>query len=138
MLRYAASTHIEASPDEIWAILVDGAAYPSWDSGIESVDGTIAPGERITVRSAVAPGRTFPVRVTTFLPGREMVWTGGMPFGLFRGERTFTLTPEGDGTVLAVSEVFTGPLVGLVGRSMPDLQPSFDRFVAGCKAHAEA
>ena len=29
-------------------------------------------------------------------------------------------------------------MVGLMSRSIPDLQPSFERFVQGLKAHAEA
>jgi hypothetical protein len=26
-----------------------------------------------------------------------MIWSGGMPLGLFKGERSFTLAPRGDG-----------------------------------------
>jgi hypothetical protein len=58
-----------------------------------------------------------------------MVWTGGMPLGLFRGVRTFALDPlPGGGVRFTMEERFSGPLAGLIGRSMPDLQPSFDRF----------
>ena len=89
--------------------------------------------------SAVAPGRTFPLRVTGFDPGQRMVWTGGMPLGLFRGVRTFTLAPEGDGaTRFAMREAYSGPLAPLIGRSIPDLGPSFRRFAAGLKARAES
>jgi hypothetical protein len=34
-------------------------------------------------------------------------------------------------------EEYTGPLLPLIWRSMPDLQPSFDTFAAGLKAKAE-
>ncbi|MFT5684527.1 MAG: hypothetical protein ACI8RZ_005468 [Myxococcota bacterium] len=33
--------------------------------------------------------------VSTLDEGERMVWFSGMPLGLFKGERTFTLTPEG-------------------------------------------
>ena len=60
---------------------------------MERVNGRIAPGEKITVRSRANPGRAFPVKVTEFDPGRRMTWSGGMPLGLFKGVRTFTLAP---------------------------------------------
>jgi hypothetical protein len=66
-----------------------------------------------------------------------MVWTGGMPLGLFRGVRTYTLAPHDGGTRFSMQEVFSGPLLGVIGRSIPDLQPSFERFADGLKAEAE-
>lgn len=35
-------------------------------------------------------------------------------------------------------EEYTGPLVSLIWRSMPDLQPSFDQFAHGLKQHVES
>src|SRR3954471_20232199 len=139
MRSYESSATIDASPDEVWQVLVDGPAYAAWDSGVERIDGTIAPGETIKVRSEAAPGRAFPVKVTGFEPGRSMTWSGGMPLGLFRGVRTFTLAPEGDGrtTRFSMREEYTGPLLPLIRRSMPDLGPSFRQFADGLKARAE-
>ena len=62
-----------------------------------------------------------------------------MPLGLFRGVRTFALTPEdGGATRFTMREEYSGPMLPLIWRSMPDLQPSFDQFAAGLKARAEA
>jgi hypothetical protein len=64
--------------------------------------------------------------VTELVPEQRMTWTGGMPLGLFRGVRTFRLAPEGDGTTrFTMREEYSGPLLALVWRSMPDLGPSF-------------
>ena len=93
MKAYDATGEIQSSPDVIWAILTDAPGYQAWDSGVERVDGRIAPGEKITVRSKANPGRAFPVMVTEFEPGRRMTWSGGMPLGLFKGVRTFTCLP---------------------------------------------
>ena len=60
--------------------------------------GPYRPGEKIKVVSEANPKRAFPVRVIEFTPGRSMTWMGGMPLGLFKGVRTFRLTPQGDGT----------------------------------------
>jgi hypothetical protein len=138
MRSYESSATIAASPDTIWRVLTDAPAYAAWDSGVERVEGTIAPGERITVHSHANPGRAFPVKVTGYEPGRTMTWSGGMPLGLFKGVRTFTLTPrDGGATEFRMREEYTGPLLPLIWRSMPDLGPSFEQFAHGLKARAE-
>ena len=60
MKSFDASSIINAAPDRIWAILTDGPHYPDWDSGVLSVDGTIALGGRS--RSSPAPIRVGPFR----------------------------------------------------------------------------
>jgi hypothetical protein len=138
MKFYEASSTIAAAPEAIWAILTDGGAYADWDSGVQRVEGTIAPGEKLKVVSEANPGRAFPVKVTEFQPGRSMTWSGGMPLGLFKGVRMFALVPEdGGGTRFTMREEYSGPMLPLIWRSMPDLQPSFDKFAAGLKARAE-
>ena len=72
---------IASSPEAVWAVLADGAAWPSWDSGVDGVDGRIAPGEKITVRSQAAPGRAFPVKVTDFEPPGRLRFSGGINDG---------------------------------------------------------
>jgi hypothetical protein len=135
---YDAAATIDAPPEAVWSILTDAPAYAQWDSGVQNVDGTIAPGEKIKVVSEANPGRAFPVKVTEFEPGRAMVWSGGMPLGLFKGVRTFTLTPDGAATRFSLREEYTGPLLPMIWRSMPDLGPSFEQFARGLKAKAEA
>jgi hypothetical protein len=137
MKSYDASAVINAAPDTIWAILTDAAGYQSWDSGVVRIEGRIAPGEKIKVYSEVNPGRAFPVRVDEFRPAERMRWTGGAPLGLFRGVRTFTLAPEGSATRFTMREEYTGPLLPLIWRTIPDLGPSFEQFAAGLKARAE-
>ena len=61
-----------------------------------------------------------------------------MPFGLFKGVRTFTLTPAADGTTrFGLREEYSGPLLSMMWRSMPDLAPSFVQFANGLKQRAE-
>jgi hypothetical protein len=138
MKSYEASSLIDAPPEAIWAVLVDAPSYPAWDSGVQRVDGTIAAGEKIKVVSEANPGRAFPVTVSELVPGERMTWTGGMPLGLFRGVRTFRLEPQAGGaTRFTMREEYTGPLLPLIWRSMPDLGPSFRQFADGLKARAE-
>jgi hypothetical protein len=137
MKSYEASSTIAAAPEAIWAILTDAPSYSQWDSGVQRLEGTIAPGERLKVTSEVNPKRAYRVKVTRFEPGRAMAWTGGAPLGLMKGVRTFSLTPESGSTRFTLREQFTGPLLPLIWRSMPDMQPSFEKFAAGLKARAE-
>lgn len=139
MRYYEATSTIAASPEAVWAVLSDGASWASWDSGVDAVDGRIALGETIKIRSQAAPGRTFPVKVTTFEPAERLLFSGGMPFGLFRGVRTYILSPDaGGGTAFQMREEYTGPLLSLIWRSMPDLGPSFDKFAQGLKQRVES
>lgn len=138
MRRFAASTSIRATPERIWSILTDAPRYSDWNPTVSQVDGRIAPGERIAVHTTLNPGRAFPVRVATFEPPRRMVWRGGMPLGLFVGERVFELVPHAGGVIeFSMREQFTGLLAPLIGRTIPDLQPAFDGFVAALKREAE-
>jgi uncharacterized protein YndB with AHSA1/START domain len=137
MRAYEATSLINAAPEKIWPILTDAAAWPSWDSGVTKVEGRVALGDQVSVTVEVNPGRTFPVKVVELnAPGR-MVFQGGMPLGLFRGTRTYTLAVEGTGTRFTMREEYTGPLAGMMFKSIPDLGPSFRRFAEGLKQRAE-
>ena len=145
MRSYEATTKISAAADDVWRVLVDVGRYTEWDSGVVDVAGTVAIGNKLKITSAVNPNRAFAAKVTALHPpavdrAGRMVWRGGIPLGLFTGERTFTVTPGSTGmsTTVHVREEFSGPLLGMIWRSMPDLQPSFDQFVAGLRAHVEA
>jgi len=85
MKHYESRALIDACPEAIWAILTDARAYADWDSGVVRVEGTIAPQEKIKVVSKANPKCAFPVKVTEVVPGERMVWSGGMPHGLFKG-----------------------------------------------------
>ena len=138
MRSFAATSSIQASPERIWAILTDAARYPAWNPTVTKVDGTIAPGARIALHVTLSP-RAFPVTVAVFEPPRRMVWRGGMPLGLFVGERVFTLTPQaGDVVEFSMRETFSGLLSPLIARSLPDMQPAFAAFAESLKRAAES
>ena len=138
MKEYSATTTIHASPEVIWSILTDASAYPEWDPSCDRIEGTIAAGSSLKAFTKLSPGRAFKVKVTRFEPPRRMTWSGGMPLGLFKGERTFVLD-EGEGEVrFTVREVFSGPMMVLIGGTIPDMSGPFQQFVDGLKARAEA
>jgi hypothetical protein len=135
---YESRCYIAATPVEVWRVLADGAGWSSWDSGVQSVSGPIAFGNKISIVSKVVPGRAFPVKVTVFDAPNRLVFSGGMPLGLFRGVRTYSLTAESSGTAFHMREEYTGPMLGAIWKSIPDLAPSFQQFADGLKARVES
>jgi uncharacterized protein YndB with AHSA1/START domain len=138
MRSYEASSLIQATPERVWSILTDAAAWPNWDSGVTKVDGRVALGEKLTVAVEANPGRSFPVKVVQLSAPERMVFLGGMPVKLFTGRRTYSLVPEGNGTRFTMREEYTGPLAGMMIKSIPDLGPSFRRFAEGLKQRVES
>jgi hypothetical protein len=128
---------IAAPPERVWSILTD-AARLTRDFGILKLDGRIAPGEVLRLRAEAAPSRDFVLKVSGFDPPRRMVWSGGMPLGLFTGTRVFTLDAIPGGCQFSMREAYTGLMAPLIFKSIPDLNPAFRQFAAALKQEAEA
>lgn len=137
MKEFKATITIDAPPEKVWEVLTDGASWPEWDPYCERIEGTIALGEKIKAFSKLSPGRAFPVKVSELVANKRMTWSGGMPLGLFKGVRTFTLTPAGEATEFTMHEVFSGPMLFLIGRSIPDMTEPFQKHAEGLKARVE-
>jgi uncharacterized protein YndB with AHSA1/START domain len=137
MRAFEASSFIATTPEQVWPVLTDATAWPDWDSGVSKVDGRLALGEKLSITVTANPGRAFPVKVVQLSPPDRMVFRGGIPLGLFTGQRTYTLVPEGTGTRFTMREEYTGPLARMIFKSIPDLGPSFRQFADGLKQQAE-
>lgn len=138
MKRFHADIEIDASPDAVWAVLIDTAAWPIFDPYSERIDGQIGLGETITAFSKLAPGHAFPLEITTFDRSQAMAWTGGMPLGMLKNVRTHTIIPSSSGCRFEMTEIISGPLLGVIAGSLPDLTEPFAAFCSGLKARVEA
>lgn len=137
MKVFAVSNVIHAEPAIVWGLLTDGPDWTSWNTTVDKVEGAIVSGGMVKVYPKVTPGRAFPVTVSEFVPHHKMVWTGGMPLGLFRGVRTYLCQPVLGGVQFSMREEFSGLLAPLITRAIPDLQPSFEEFATALKRRAE-
>jgi hypothetical protein len=136
---HSAEIDIDAPPAAIWAVLTDTKNWPKFDPFCERIEGTATLGGTVKAFTTLAPGRAFPVKVTTFDAPKKMVWTGGMPLGLFTGVRTYIITPAGTKkSHFSMTEVFTGPMLVMIGKSLPDMTEPFAAFCKGLKARVEA
>ena len=137
MLAFEAKITIKASADEVWKVLTDVQNFPNWEPNINKVDGHVALGEKVTVHTKLSE-QAFPVTVSELVENKKMVWSSGMPLGLFKGARTFTLTPVDGGIRVKTREEFSGLLLPLFKGQIGDLQPSFDTFAEALKTRAES
>ncbi|HKE18598.1 MAG TPA: SRPBCC domain-containing protein [Kofleriaceae bacterium] len=133
----AVAINIRAPAARVWSLLTNAADLPRWNSTVDSLEGTIAVGQRLALRVPIAPRRTFKPKVTALEPETRMVWSDGAA-PMFKGVRTFTLTPRGDGsTDFSMVEVLSGLMLPMVRRSLPDFGPPFERYAADLKVEAE-
>jgi hypothetical protein len=135
---YHVSRRIEAPIERVWGLLTDTSRYRAWNRAIVSIEGTIAPGSPISLVSVVNPKRTFTLRITEMQPPNRLVWSDGMPLGLFKGERTYRLDERDGATEFSMTESFTGLLAGVFTKAIPDMSESFNLFADCLKTAAEA
>jgi hypothetical protein len=115
-----AEVEIEATPDRIWSVLTDFAAYHDWNPFIVQATGQPVPGTRLELQMRLSGRRPTTIRpeVLEADPARRLRWLGRLLLpGLFDGEHTFTIQPAGPGrTRLTQHEEFRGLLAPLVLR----------------------
>ncbi|MGH9502407.1 MAG: SRPBCC family protein [Terriglobales bacterium] len=128
--------NILADAQRIWSLLTDAEGFSRWNSTVTSIEGEIREGHRLRVR---APGtdRTFTPKVSGIVPNQRMTWTGGFA-PMFKGVRTFELRPGSDSsTDFVMQEDFSGLILPLVKRSLPDFGPIFEHYANDLKREAE-
>jgi uncharacterized protein YndB with AHSA1/START domain len=137
-MRYHVSRTIAAPVEKVWSLLTDASTYGAWNTAVISIEGTIEKGETISLVSIVNPKRSFNLKVVEMAAPNRMVWSDGMPLGLFRGDRTYELSEREGSTYFSMTEEYTGLLAPLFTKTIPDMTESFDLFADGLKNAAEA
>jgi hypothetical protein len=133
---------IAASAEQVWSILTDLAAYPSWNPFIRAITGSIETGQRLTVSIQPTGGKAMAFRPTVLLaaPNSELRWLGHLLIpGIFDGEHRFTITELGAGRVrFTQGEKFSGVLVGFAKASLDGgTKAGFIAMNAALKKRAE-
>ena len=135
---------ISAGQREVWATLVDFAAYPAWNPFILRIEGPCELGARLRTTLRLPSGKTqsFTPTVTACEPERVFQWRGalaGMPW-LFSGVHRFELHAAAPGvTELVHSESFGGlfasPILALIRK---DTVRGFEAMNLALKERLEA
>jgi len=134
---------INATPDKVWAVLMDFEHYPDWNSFIKNVSGEPKVGGQIQVSIVSPEGKqmTFKPIVLILEHHKEFRWLGRLCFkGLFDGEHMFELIDSGRGTtIFNHSETFKGMLVGLFKKQLKNSTRSgFERMNWDLKKRVES
>jgi hypothetical protein len=145
MSSYQLHTEIEidATSDQVWAILTDFTAYPAWNPFIKYIHGILQHGARLEVRiqPSGARGMSFRPSVLMVDAGRELRWLGCFLLpGVFDGEHRFVIESLASGKVrFRQSEQFSGMLVPVFRGSLErDTKRGFEEMNQALKARAEA
>jgi len=103
---------VAASPDDVWKVLADRAAYPEWNPFIISSTGELAVGATISnvLKDTNGKETTFTPELLVVEPGKELRWIGKIGFGgVFDGEHSFRIEPlPGGRSKLVQEEKFNG------------------------------
>jgi len=126
------SIDIQADRSIIWALLTNANDFPRWNSTVISIEGTIAPGEKIKLKAKLDPNRAFKLKVKEFDADNRLVWGDAM------GNRIYTLKTIGNHlTNLTMVEKIGGPLFPLFAKMIPSFDEAFEKFVNDLKIEAE-
>lgn len=132
---------IAASPERVWNVLTDFAAYPAWNP-YQTFEGRAEPFAIVQISSRDLTGRTlqiFSAAIWKLEPGKKLELLVGKLFWL-ASRRIFHLEAVGDGTRLRHGLVFSGIVSAWKSPSaqeMENLRPLYAAFGAALKRRAE-
>jgi hypothetical protein len=133
--------HIDASPEDVWSVMTDTAAFPAWNPFIRKLDGELRVGARLSV-TVQPPGRrssSFRPTVLAADPPCALRWLGRVLIpGLFDGEHSLLIeATTGGGSRFTQAERFSGILVRLVGGTLDSTEVGFQQMNEALKARVE-
>ena len=108
---------INASVEKVWAILSDFESFPSWNSFITGVEGEPKEGGKIKIEVTIPNSKKIKLDaiISKVIPNKELVWGGGLPFGLFTGEHFYRIEELAENKVKFIhGENFSGILVRMI------------------------
>jgi hypothetical protein len=133
---------IDATPDEVWAVLSHFDDYDEWNPFVTSICGAAEKGARLAVVLAPPGGRAITMKPTVRAAeaSRRFAWLGhlGVP-GIFDGAHEFLIDPGAEGTtVFTQRETFRGALVPFVGGVLKKTEAGFVLMNQALKDRVEA
>lgn len=116
-MRHEFTGAAAASPERVWAVLVDVRHWPEWNNSVTEVtlldDGALHVGSRVRLRQ---PRLTPAVwEVTELDPFQRFVWTTGGSGAVMTGSHEIAADETGGTVVTLTFEVsgFAAPIIGL-------------------------
>lgn len=107
-----AETTIPASPQSVWAVLIDLERYPKWNPAFSSAVGDLVTGGQMKYQFVQDENTSYevPATIVQVEPNRLLIQQGGMA-GVITYRHEYRLEPVKDGTLLQISEDYRGAYV---------------------------
>ena len=104
-----AEVTIEASQEDVWAVLTDPASYSGWNPILVAVEGTFEEGATMAVNMRNPDGSITAMtpRVKELVPGSKLNQFGGIP-GVLTYDHTWSLESVDGGTRVVQFEEYRG------------------------------
>ena len=143
MATHRTDFQIDASDEQVWAVLVDFENYADWNPALPSISGDLREGCMVSLTLAL-PGRpnlNVKAQLLEVTPNRRLTWRGHLGADrLFTGYREFAIQPLAENKVrfrhVEDLQGLIAPVFGaLMGRSV---QRHHDTFNESLKSRAEA
>lgn len=111
MKEIRAEVVIASSPQRVWRILTDFAAYPLWNVFLVRVTGELKQGADMEIRLQLPGVKAAPYRLRVLKADaeKELRWKWD---GFLKGEHVFTLEPVGENMTRFTQKVEFGLLSG--------------------------
>lgn len=126
---------IEASPQQIWEVLMNEEAYKKWNQVLVPIAGEIGQGNKLRYTLIKPDGSSIEIgmKVAKLTPLKLLNQRGGFP-GLFTYNHHYILEPVGNATKVTIHEDFKGIVVlfwdtGWVQQAYTDLNESLRQHV---------
>lgn len=137
-MNHEVSIDINASPEVVWATLIDVERWPEWTASVRSVellDGTLVVGSRVRIQQPKFPELVW--TVTELEPGASFTWNSRSPGSDAVARHTVIAKADGTSTaVLAVTQTgLFGTLVAFAARRITKRYVALE--AAGLKRRSE-
>ena len=143
MATHRTDFQIDASDEQVWAVLVDFESYADWNPSVPAISGDLREGSTVSLTLGL-PGRpnlNVKAQIREVTPNRRLTWRGHLGAErLFTGEREFAIHALAENRVrFTPVEDLQGLLApvfeALMGRSV---QRHHETFNESLKSRAEA
>jgi hypothetical protein len=133
---------INATPEQVWAVLVDFQKYPDWNPFVRKIKGEAKLGAKLSEKLALFGKNTIGMKATVadFVPNHACGWTGFLLSPkVGRGHHRLLVNQTEDGKIRFVQEEkFDGVLVDLFFPIIYKwIRPKFEAMNHALKARIE-
>lgn len=138
MRELRTAVEVQASAEEVWAVLTDVTRWPEWTPSVQSIELLTGPVSGVGSKARIHQPKLRPAvwTVTTWEAGRRFRWTATSPGVAVMADHVITKTPSGCTVTLGLRVTgVLGTVIGLIGRRLAFRYLQME--AAGLKARCE-